>query len=221
MFRGRKYNKYVPVQAAVDDILPPGQNVLGDFQSLCNTFSRFAREEGPERGIFEKTCQVLFGLNFAPPVQGWGLAEPFLQPAEEVQAYKVWEEQSVLKLQRLPLELSQAIYNFSRVHENSAFGQQGLPIPQMKKRKQYIGDSALFLSFCVSQERPWARQEDISQCWIDFVTTRSEGEKNERRSALGSFVLQKRQGISRCESENVRERVSVASCVLCKLVFLL
>jgi hypothetical protein len=133
--------------------------------------------------LFEATYFKLFKRELLREV----IAE-IPSPLEAVVVYRVWEEEAVLKSNAIPLTLSEWVYNYAPIHEYTALGREGLPIPKQETRKSYRALVGGFLNFCRDRMEPWSNSENISTCWVAFLKASTVGEQDARLALVGHFV---------------------------------
>ena len=109
-------------------------------------------------------------------------------PLEAAVVYRVWEEEAVRKSNAIPLTLSEWVYNYASVHEHTALGREGLPIPKQETRTSYRVLAGDFLNFCRDRLEPWSNSEDISTCWVEFLKASTVGQQDARLALVGDFV---------------------------------
>lgn len=175
---------------------PP--NVHDPMENLSTMRSMYARlkEESPAaQGSFELTCKKLFGVDVhrllivnQPAVEAAAAAA-----AAGLAEYMDWELASVQVANKLPLEFSEAVYNFARIQQFTRAGRRGLPIPQPEKRKRYATECFSFLSFCkLELHLAWAQSEGGWQrVWVEFLKTVDRQDRESRNNAIGKFIQTK------------------------------
>lgn len=174
------------------------------MENLATMRSMYARlkEESPNAlGSFELTCKKLFGVDV-------NRANPINEPAAAAAAddnqanglaeYLAWESACVRVANDLPLEFSEAVYNFAKIQQYTKTGRRGLPIPQQAKRKRYSAECFSFLSFCkLELKLPWALKEGGWQIvWVEFLKTANRQDRESRNDAIGRFIQRKNCGKS-------------------------
>lgn len=144
-------------------------------------------------GIFESTCFKLFKVEMLRE-----LTEEVLPSADDLEAYQNWEEQAVEKADLLPLLLSEWVYNYAQVHEHTAIGREGLPIPKEETRKVYRNLACSYWNFCRNKQEPWVSLGGtFGDCWIRFLTTPTVADQAKRSESIGLFVRHRLSG-NRC-----------------------
>lgn len=195
--RGKKYPTYLPVLPVPQD---PVEVVPAPPADPRITFrEQFALWKGMQRGYhapagqsrFEKVCSSLFQIEIQ---RRPGRRRPPILVGDFEALYSQWEDGVVQKTRKLPIQLSQAVYNFSRAHEYSPRGRLGLSIPEDGTRKRYRSEVGEFLLFCRREEQPWSIMEDFADCWVSFMNTPSAAEEKSRIVAIGSFIEHQLEG---------------------------
>lgn len=135
-------------------------------------------------GLFEKTCFKLFKVE----MRRQDGVEPVEVLDDVTQAYENWEADAVQRARELPLSISESVYNYAAVHEHTAIGREGLPLPQEKTRKKYSTLACWFLTFCKAQDEEWATRANITDCWLEFLSTPSVELQTNRMTSVGAFA---------------------------------
>lgn len=171
---------------------------LANMATLQRMYNQLESEVPPSQGTFESTCLKLFGIQVRrrhfPPEEQQG-EEPALVSEDELVTYVQWETEAAAAARALPLEMSEAVYNFAKIQEFSRRGRQGIWIPQLEKRKLYAAECASFLAYCTRELfEDWTVDDSLSNVWIAFISPTTKQEREERNQAIGRYILHRNSG---------------------------
>jgi hypothetical protein len=151
---------------------------------------QFLQQQPAQPGLFEQVCKKLFQITLDP---AWGNSRqqlpPLLAEAAAIATYQEWENQAVEVVRRLPLEYSQAVYNFTKTQEATNRGRQGMVVPQTEKRSKYVSVACSFLYYCAnSRKDSWATADSIMLCWIGFLQCKDHQERKAKIASIASYI---------------------------------